>query len=297
MAILLPFILLHQILGAMCFPITKYGLERIEPFTFAFFRFVISSAVLLTIVRLRHGRFPFERSDFGRFVIMGILIIPFNQVGYIWGQSFTTAGHASLIFATTPIWVMILAAIYLRERITIWRTAGILLTVIGIVVIMGGGAIELGTQYLVGDLLVLGCVIAWGGYTVMGKPLVEKYGALPATAYSIAFGTVMYFPFGIWQAGHCDYSLAGPTHWLSVLYMAIGASVIMYVVWMWLLKQMEASRLAVFANIQPLIAVVAAWLMLGETVGWMFVLGGATVLAGVILAETRGRNSHSKKIA
>ncbi len=282
---LLPFILIQQTLGALCFPISKYGLAIIEPFTFAFYRFVISGVILLVIARFKeHGR-PIERNDWWRIFLLGFLIIPFNQTGYLWGQSLTAAGHGSILFATTPIWVFILAVIHLGEKLLWRRIVGIVIALIGAMTIMLTGAIKLGTEYLFGDLIILVAVWAWAYYTILGKPLIEKYGAIRITAYALASGSLMYFPFGIVRAVQYNYSQATWGAWLTVLYMAIGASVGSYLIWSWLLKHMEASRLAVFSNMQPVIATAVAWVALNEQPTTAFFIGSAVVLAGVLITE------------
>ena len=120
----------------------------------------------------------------------------------------------------------------------------------------------------------------------MGKGLVVKYGALRITAYALATGTVLYFPWGLYRAMQFDYSHVTMAAWGSVLYMALGLSVFVYVLWYWLLKHMETSQVAIYHNIQPVIASYLAWVFLGEPMTAAFLIGGAVVLAGVITSET-----------
>ncbi|MEW6051371.1 MAG: DMT family transporter [Candidatus Zixiibacteriota bacterium] len=282
---LLPFILLQQTMGALCFPISKYGLAVIEPFTFAFFRFVLAALILLLLTRFKNGGRPIEKRDYWKIVGLGAIIIPFNQTMYLWGQSLTAAGHGSILFATTPIWVFLLAIVVLKEKLNWRRGVGIAVALVGAFIIVTGGAIKVGAEYLTGDLIILVSVWAWAAYTIYGKPLVEKYGTLRVTAYALASGTVIYFPFGLYRALQYDYSHATGAAWLSIVYMAIGSSVISYILWYWFLNFMEASRLAVFQNIQPIIATLVALVFLGEIPGVSFLVGGAIVLAGVLVTE------------
>lgn len=279
-------LLFQQTTGALAFPISKYGLEFIEPFTFAFYRFLISSLVLLLLVSLQKHDRAIAKNDYWKIIGLGFIIIPFNQTLYLWGQSMTAAGHGSLLFATTPIWIFIAAMIHLRERTTIRRAVGIIVAIIGVFIIMTSGAVVLGTEYLWGDLIIIIAVIAWAYYTILGKKLVQKYGAIRVTAYALVSGSVMYFPFGIYRAINFDYTGIPTGAWLTVLYMAIGTSVLTYVLWYWVLKYMEASRIAVYHNIQPLIASGVAFIWLDEPIGWSFVIGGLICLLGVIIAET-----------
>ena len=282
---LISMLVVQQMLGALTYPIAKYGLSIIEPFTFAFYRYVLSSIVLLTIVRLRNRKPPIERRDAWRIFGLGVLIIPFNQTTYLYGQKLTGAGHGALLFSTVPIWIFIGGLIYLKEKFVLKRALGVVSGLAGVIIIMAGGAIELGTQYLIGDLIILVAVLAWAAYTLIGRPLVIKYGAFRVTAYALASGSALYFPFGLYRAVIFDYSSSTVGAWLSVVYVALGISVAAYVLWYWLLKYMEATRIAVFHNIQPVIAAAVAFIFLGESVGLSFILGGIVVLIGVLVTE------------
>lgn len=278
-------VVIQQILGALTFPIAKYGLDIIEPFTFAFYRYLLSSAVLLGITRFRSRTPPIEKKDYLKIIGLGFLIIPFNQTAYLYGQKLTGAGHGALLFATVPIWIFLGGLFYLQEKFILRRAAGVILGLIGVVIIITTGAIELGTEYLLGDLIILVAVLVWATYTILGRPLVVKYGAFRVTAYALASGSAIYFPFGLYRAFIFDYSSTTFGAWLTVVYAALGVSVAAYVLWYWLLKYMEATKIAVFHNLQPVVASGAAFIFLGEPIGWAFVIGGSVVLAGVIITE------------
>ncbi|MGH8016220.1 MAG: DMT family transporter, partial [Candidatus Zixiibacteriota bacterium] len=173
----------------------------------------------------------------------------------------------------------------LKEKLIMRRAVGIIVAVVGVGIIMFGGAVKIGKEYLIGDLIILLSVWAWATYTILGKPLVKKYGAFRVTAYALSSGTVLYIPFGLYSASQIEYAQTTPAAWLSVLYMALGVSIVAYVMWYWVLKHIEATRMAVFHNIQPVLASVIAYLWLGEPLGAPFIVGGLTVLAGVIVAE------------
>lgn len=232
---------------------------------------------------------PVERKDWWRIILMGVLIIPFNQTLFLLGQSMTAAGHGAFLFATTPVWILLLAMIHLKERPTIRRVSGILLAVSGVMVIMSSGAVVVGTEYLMGDLIMIVSVLAWAYYTIIGAPMVRKYGAWRMTAYSLSIGSLFYFPFGLYRASNYDFSQATPMAWFSVFYMALGLSVIVYVIWYWLIKYIDTSRAAVFQNVQPIVASIVAYFFLSEPLGTGFIIGGLIVITGVVLSEIPGK--------
>jgi drug/metabolite transporter (DMT)-like permease len=282
---LVSIMMLLQTMGAVCYPIAKYGLSIIEPFTFAFYRFLISALVLLAIVHSRKRRPKVERSDWWRIGALGVIIVPFNQVLFLVGQSLTGAGHGAFLFSTTPVWVFVLAILHLKEKATWNRTIGIIMATAGVMMIMWSGLASFGTEYLLGDLIIVVAVVAWGYYTVLGKKLVRKYGALRTTAYALAIGSALYTPFGLVQALKYDYSGVTLGAWGSVAYMALGMSVTFYVVWYWFLKFFDASRIAVYHNVQPVIASLIAYYFLGEPLSALFLTGGAIIISGVVITE------------
>ena len=279
-------VLLQQLIASLVYPIAKVGLAQMEAFTFAFYRFTIASVILLTIVRLKRYEFKIDRKDYPRIFLLGFLIVILNQALFLFGQAMTAAGHGAFLFATTPLFIFVMARIHLKERTTSRRLIGISLGIIGVAAIMWSGLRTAGEDYLIGDLIILVSVIAWAYYSILGKDLVRKYGTIRITAYALSSGALMYFPFGLYRAVTFDYSGVTISAWLAVAYLALGLSVIVYLIWYWLLKFLDASRAAVFQNIQPVVASSVAYLFLGEQIGTAFIIGGLIVIAGVVLSET-----------
>ncbi len=285
MSVLLPVLVFQQLLASMAFPVAKYGLDFLEPFTYAFFRFTLAAVVLFLILKFRTYPTPIEKRDVFKLIGLGLLIIPLNQTVYLYGQRLTAAGHGALLFATVPLWIFILAMIHLKEKLRWRRVIGLVVALTGVYIVVSTGALEISRAYFYGDMLILVAALTWAYYTILGKPLVQKYGAFRTTAWALISGSVCYFPFGLYRALHFDYSQVTWGGWLSVIYMAIGTSIVAYSLWYWLLRRMDASRLAVYQNIQPVLASVIAFYFLSEPLGWSFVIGGIIVLGGVMFAE------------
>jgi len=289
-------LLIQQVLGALTFPVAKFGLRDLDPLVFAFYRFVISAVILLVLNRIRGRGRRITRPDALKIFGLGCLIIPFNQATYLYGQKLTGAGHGALLFATVPIWIFLGGWLFLGERFVLRRALGTAVGLVGVLIVVRGGAIEIDRDYLLGDAIILVAVLVWCLYTVLGKPLVVRYGAFRVTAYALASGTAVYFPFGLWRAWTADYGAVGTGTWLSLLYVAVGTSVFSYVLWYWLVKHLEITRIAVFHNLQPLVAAAVAFLFLGEPVTLSFLLGGLVVLTGVMVTEIApGRGGRTKR--
>jgi len=251
----------------------------------AFMRFVIAAVILWPMGEHRRRGRPIERADDLRIWGLGILAIPLNQGLFLYGLQWTTAGHSALLYGLTPMFVLILAARRLGERITFWRTTGILIAFAGVVLVLLEKGIRLAPSQFLGDFLVLLGVVAWAYYTVLGKPLIKKYGAIVVTARAMTYGTVLFIPFGLVSIWDFVPAAVAPDAWLGLLYCAIMTSVIAYTLWFWALKFIDASQVAVFNNIQPVVAAFFGWLLLGEPLTATFVAGGVLVLIGVYITE------------
>ncbi len=277
----------HQIINAAAFPVAKIGLFQFDPLVYAFYRFLFCTLGYLPFLIFIRHKTPIARKDRLKIFGIGLLLIPFNQVLFLMGQKMTSAGHASLLFATTPVFVYLLAIKFLGEKLTAIRSTGILIALTGVLVILFSGRIRFGSEYLIGDLLVLVAVMAWAAATVAGKPLASRYGAFRVMGTGLVYGSLVYMPFGLIVAVRYDYQNINYQGWLSIVYMAVVVSIFGYVVWYWVLKYLEASQVAVLQNIQPVAATALAAMMLGEPITPTLIVGGIIVIGGVILAQVR----------
>ena len=274
------------------FVFARYVLLQTDPFAVAFLRYTLAAAILYIIasrMSRRPGARPIDRKDRKKIIVLGLVIIVFNQTLYLYGQKMTTAGHAALLFAITPIFVYLMAIPHLGETWSYGKGIGIMLAVVGSMVIILETGFEFDYRMLAGDAIIVVAVVAWAYYSVWGKPLVEKYGAFRITAYALASGTILYFPFGLYRLIDADMSRVDTYGWLSILYIAIVTSVIGYSIWYWLLKYMEASKASVLVNIQPIVAGILGYYLLGETISLPFVVGGIIILTGVTVTQQAGR--------
>ncbi len=284
---ILPIIFIHQILSSLAYPVAKLGLNQIDPFVYAFYRFAICSVIYSLILLFRKNSVKIEKRDQVRIFIVGLLLIPMNQLLFLVGQSMTTAGHGSLLFATTPIFIYILAVFFLGERPTFRRTIGILIAAAGVYIVVSGGKVRFGSENLFGDLVILAAVISWAFGTIAGIPMAQKYGAFRATGLAMVYGSGVYFPYGLYRVLKGNPEAVGWQTWISIFYMAVLISVVAYVLWYWVLKYMEASRVAIIQNIQPIIAAGVAAALLSEPITGHLILGGLVVIGGVVLTELK----------
>lgn len=275
---------LHSAISAGTYLAAKRALAELGPFELALVRFLLSSGVYAGLV-WRSGRRP-ARADLPRIAFMGLLGVGLNQVLFLAGMRHTTAGHGALLYALSPAFVFLLALALGTERLRAPRVAGLLLAFGGTAVVLGSrGQLEGAGSLLRGDLVVLLAVMAWAGFATGTKPLAERYGARVGTGAPLLVGTAMYLPVGL-LAGDLDrFRGLSPGGWGAVVYLVVMTNVVSWMMYAWALARAEASRVAVWSNLQPVLTALLAWWAFGERLTAPFLLGGALVVAGVLLTQ------------
>jgi len=276
--------LLHSVLSAGTYLAAKRVLGELSPWEVALARF--SLAALCYAALLARTRIRIPRRDLLGLAALGVVAIPVNQGFFLAGLAHTSPAHAALLYALTPIFVFLLARWRLAEPATLPKLGGIALAFAGVVVVLAssGSALAAGGT-LRGDLLVLLAVVAWAIFAVAGKRYAERYGALVSTGVAVIIGTLVYLPFGIALSGAAAFQRLSPAGWWSLAYLVVVTSVVSYLLYYWALRRAEASRVAVWSNLQPVLTAPLAWALLGDPLGAGLAAGGAMVLSGVLLTQ------------
>jgi len=134
-------------------------------------------------------------------------------------------------------------------------------------------------------VLLLFAVISWAIYAVGGKAYAARYGGLAAGAGTLVAGTLLCVPPGLAVFRPATIAAASPWALASLLYLVLVTSVLAWLIYYWALGRAEASRVAIWSNLQPVLTAVLAWAIYGEALTGPFLAGGAMVVAGVVLTE------------
>lgn len=272
------------VLWASAFAGIRAGLVSYSPYSVALLRYLTASAVLVVYALIVRMPLP-ERRDLPRIALMGFLGFSVYNVALNAGEVGVSAGVASFIVASAPVYMAILAVIFLGERLKALGWVGIALSFTGVTVISVTNAE--GIAFDVRALLVLVAAVAQAVYSVGQKPLLKKYGALRFGTYAIWAGTAFLLVFtpGLLR----DIPDATFSATAAVVYMGVLPGALAYLTWSFVLSRLPASVAGSFLYLVPAFAVVIAWVWLGELPHPLAFVGGALIVAGVYVVNTRGR--------
>lgn len=256
-------------------------------------RAVGASILFLPILYLTEKRWNIlhriERADYGRIILLGLLNVPLNQFLYLNGVKYTTPANSALLYAMTPAMVFVLTLMAHSERPSGAKVFGIIVALAGAALLMFEHGATLRSEQTVGNILIFIAVIAWSLFTMLGRPLVLKYGAVYVTAVNMIVGTLIYLPIGLLMSSPAQVTSISSTSWIEITYLAAIASVLNYILWYTALAKLETTKVAIFQNLQPIMTTIMA-LMLGRVVLTARLgIGGGLTLAGVLIVQLAGQ--------
>jgi drug/metabolite transporter (DMT)-like permease len=273
------------LLWSSAFAAIKVGLRCYTPGEVALLRFGTASLVLGGYALVTRMPLP-AREDTGRIALAGFLGITVYHVALNYGEQTVSAGAASLIIASAPVFTAGLASLFLGERLSFWGWVGIAIAFAGVAMIAFGEGGN-GMRLEPGAALILLSAIVTAAYSILSKPLLSRYRPLAFTTYVIWAGTL---PMLVWAPGLLQrMPTASLDSTLSVVYLGVFPAAIAYLFWSYALARMPASALATFLYLSPVSAIVIAFIWIGEVPAPLALVGGVVAIAGVAVTNTLGR--------
>jgi drug/metabolite transporter (DMT)-like permease len=268
--------------GASAYAAIGDALGWYSPGPLALFRMLVASAALALYAAFSRMRLP-RRQDLPAVALAGLLAFALYNVALNYGQLTASAGAASLIIASIPIFTALLAVAFLGERPDALGWSGIAVGFCGMALITVGEGGGFGVN--AGALLVLLAALSASVYFAFQKPYLEKYGSLPFTAYAIWSGALLLLPF--LPALVEEVMTAPPRATLAVVYLGIFPTIVAYATTAYVFSRLPASRAVTLEYLFPPVAILIAYLWLGEIPTILSVAGGAVALLGVALVNHR----------
>jgi len=293
--------LFTMVLWGVNFAFVKYLLDTLGVGAFLFIRFVsmpLLAFLLLLLVFRRHiARTWPKRADLPRFIACGLIGHALHVGIVFWGISLSTAFSSALVLTSGPIFTLAILVLAGAERLRASQVAGTLVACAGIGLFLSdkfaGGVLHAGY----GDLILLVAASLFSLYTVLARPLVERYGPLIVLAYTLAFGAPPMILISAPSMLTADLGRLTPVVWLGLFWAIVLSSVGGWLVWAWVNHVRGIARSAPLMYLPPPIAGVVAWLTLGEQFTWLKIVGAGVTMAGVAWAQFGGGRPPPREAA
>jgi drug/metabolite transporter (DMT)-like permease len=280
--------LMTVLIWAVNLSVIKIGLRELPPHGFNAVRLSIASLAYLIVLAAGRGRFALAKGDGWKAVGLGILGITAYQIFFIEAISRTSASTASVLMATSPIFIALLSTALGQERIHWAGWVGILVSFAGFcfVVASENGRSVLTGNGMQGPVLILLANICWAAYTVFSKPVLERNSPVALAAVGTAAGTLLYLPFTVKEVAAVAWSRVSWAAWGAIVSSALVAIVLCFVIWYYSLRKVGSSKTGIYSNLTPIFAVAFAGMFLGERFSAVEAVGSAVILAGVYLTRS-----------
>ena len=268
----------------------KWIVAEWTPVTLTTIRYVCISAVLfLLLYRQTGGRVLPPKGCWVSLLLMGLNGVALNNVLQFSGLQYTTVTNCTLISATGPAITAFLAAIFVRERLSMKAWLGIVISFVGVMAVVSSGSLEVIRQidFNFGDVLCFLSQIVWTIYSLIGLRVMDRMSALAVTAWGGLFGGIMTGLYGLGM-GELQFTMPGGLAWGSFIYTVFLGGVLSMLGWNLGVKHAGASISAIFLNIMPVVGMLGGFLLLDESLGISQLAGAVAIFGGVYLTTHSG---------
>ncbi|WP_394229881.1 DMT family transporter [Bacillus thuringiensis] len=286
----------QTILGAIClslaasiwggmYVVSKYVLDFIPPLTLVWLRFIIAFVVLYGILKLaekkQKKKVTIRKKDWLLFAWIGFIGYFISITCQFIGTKLSDAHTGSLVTSATPAFMVIFAALILKEKLTARRLLSTIIATIGVIIVIGWD-IEIGS-YFIGTIILVGAAITWALLSIYVKTASARFSSLVITTYAIFFSLFFITPFMIWELQTSSIGTVNTYVILGVLYLGIVSTAGAFFLWNKGLELMDASIGSLFFFFQPIVGSLLGWLLLNETLNSNFFIGGILIICSVLI--------------
>jgi len=262
----------------------KIVLGQIPPRAWAVLRVASSALLLLALTRALGRRFPRAPRDLALLAVFSFFGVAVNQVCFVEGLSRTTAIHSAIINTLIPAWTLFFAVLLGREAMTGRKAISLVLAVGGVLLVIRPERASFSSSTFVGDMLTMVNSMSYSFFLVVSKRTMHRVDALAATALMFVFGTIPIALFGGLALARLDFASVSWAAWLWAAFIVAFPTAGAYVLISWTLARAEASLVALFVYMQPVIATILGIAFAHETLTPRTVFGALLIFGGVYLA-------------
>lgn len=279
-------LLFANLLYAASFPIAKIVMENVPDSALVLLR-VVGAVLLFWLTSIMFVNEKVEKKDFLRLFTLAIFGVAINQSLFLKGLHLTSPIDAAIMMITSPILVLIIASLIIKEKITLLKFSGIIIGFSGAAFLayqnLNGAQKE---SSFLGDVFVFINAISWGMYLVLVKPLMKKYHTVTILKWVFLFGLPLVFPFGISQAVSVDWSALSMKLILFTVFIIVFITFVAYLLNTYALKELSPSTVSAYIYLQPLLtALIAIFIFRNDTLTREKVIAAFLIFSGVYLTS------------
>ena len=278
--------LLVCLIWGVNFSVTKYALAEIPPLGFTAVRFAAGSVFLWGVLRWMEGPVSVPPGSWPRLIWLGIVGNTLYQIGFMLALAIGTATNTALVISAVPVTVAVIGGILGIEQTTPRMRWGIALGTLGVVLVIAARGVSFSAGTVRGDLLAVFAVLCWSVYTLGLRRLPPGISSLGVTTITTITGTPLLLLAGLPDILRTDWEAVSAGAWGGLAYATLLSLVVAYFIWNRSVRVVGGNRTAIYMCITPLVAVIAAWVLLGERPVPLQGVGAVGIIAGVLL--TRG---------
>lgn len=260
--------------------------QYILPFGLIIYR-VAAATLIFWLIGWRSNEKVDWKSDWKQFFLCAFFGVGINMLLFFKGVSLTSATNGSIIMTLTPIMVFITSLFLLKDTVTVRKTLGLILGLLGAIIIIYKPESSLSQGDWRGDLMVFFNTLSYGAYLVLAKPLLAKYKPITITKWIFLIGFFITLPAGFQEARVVDWSTWTSEAYWSTAYVIIGITVIAYLTNIWAMKRVNPTTVGVYIYVQPVFAILIANLFFDELFTLKHVIASSLVFLGVWLVVRR----------
>lgn len=269
----------------------KFAVQSLGPYSISFLRFLVGTLILMLVLYRTNGSLPkITKPQWWLVLASAVTGVFLYNVFFFTGIRYLPTVRASLVIAFIPILVTLGNLIFFREKVTFIKWIGIFVSIIGAATVLTHGNFSTflsGNTWGLGEVLIMGCVLSWTVYTLLGKVALRTMPALSLSAYSALAGAALLLVPALQQGLDTQLVHVSWQSLTAVIYMGSTATALGFIWYYEAVQKIGATKAAVVGNLTPVFAALIAVTLLGEDLTWTTIVGGTMVLVGVWLTTQK----------
>lgn len=280
-------LIIVNVIYAANFSIAKEVMpSHVSPFAFVLMR-VSGALILFWLVSTFIIKEKVDKKDLPYMAMLALFGVAINQLLFLKGLSITKPINGAIIMTSNPIIVIIIAALFLKEKISFQKMAGILIGAAGaLIMLLYGKNFSFGSETIYGDMLILINSFSWALFVVLVKPLMKKYNTFTVVKWIFLFGFIYVLPFGFSEFKQIDFNSFSPAIWRDVLFVVVATTFLAYVLNTYALRALSPSVVSIYIYLQPFLAtLIAVYLYKNDDLDLRKLTAAVLIIFGVYLVS------------